>query len=439
MSEKTQINQKWAVVGGGMLGMLTALKLAKKGVDVKLFEARRNLGGLADQLEWKGLRFDRFYHVILYSDAYTRALLKELNLEEQLQWHETKTGFYVKGKLFSMSNSIEFLKFPPLSLIDKFRLGMTILYASRIKNAKKLQTLLVEDWLRKLSGRRVFEKIWLPLLKAKLGDQYKHTSASFIWTTIKRMYAARESGMKTELFGYLPGGYAMVLEKLKSKLEEHGVKIFTSHPLEVMKKTEEGFKLQFSGQSLQNADKVIMTIPSAYITDCCPDLTNEEKSKHKSIFYLGVVCPSVLLKKGISPYYVTNITDAWVPFTGVIEMTSLASKDMFDGKNLIYLPKYVDPEHELFAQPDEDVKAYFTENLLKMYPVLSSDDILDVFVSRARYVFALPVIDYPDKLPAVETSVNGLYILNNARITEGTLNVNDTIKLLENNFTYIMP
>ena len=30
------------------------------------------------------------------------------------------------GKLYSMSNSVEFLKFPPLSLIGKFRLGATI-------------------------------------------------------------------------------------------------------------------------------------------------------------------------------------------------------------------------------------------------------------------------------------------------------------------------
>ena len=37
--------------------------------------------------------------------------------------------------------------------------------------------------------------------------------AAFIWATIARMYAARRSGLKEERFGYVPGGYARVLEK----------------------------------------------------------------------------------------------------------------------------------------------------------------------------------------------------------------------------------
>jgi len=39
-----------------------------------------------------------------------------------MKWVETKTAFH-DGKLYSMSSSLEFLKFPPLSLIDKFRLA----------------------------------------------------------------------------------------------------------------------------------------------------------------------------------------------------------------------------------------------------------------------------------------------------------------------------
>ena len=52
-------------------------------------------------------------------------------------------------------------------------------------------------------------------------------------------------------------------------------------------------------------------------------LTDKEREQHRSIRYLGVICPTLLLKKAISPYYVTNITDTWPPFTGIIEMTAL--------------------------------------------------------------------------------------------------------------------
>ena len=60
------------------------------------------------------VEWDKFYHVILLSDFRTRNILKEIGLEDSIEWVETKTGFYMKGKLYSMSDTIEFLKFPTL-------------------------------------------------------------------------------------------------------------------------------------------------------------------------------------------------------------------------------------------------------------------------------------------------------------------------------------
>ena len=77
------------------------------------------------------------------SDFYTRKILKEIGLENDIRWVETKTGFYSEGKLYSMSNIIEFFKFPPINLIDKFRLGLTIFAASKIKNWQKLKIYLL--------------------------------------------------------------------------------------------------------------------------------------------------------------------------------------------------------------------------------------------------------------------------------------------------------
>ena len=48
----------------------------------------------------------------------------------------------------------------------------------------------MDDWLRRWSGGRTFERFWLPLLQAKLGDSHREASAAFIWATIQRLYAA---------------------------------------------------------------------------------------------------------------------------------------------------------------------------------------------------------------------------------------------------------
>jgi protoporphyrinogen oxidase len=207
-------------------------------------------------------------------------LLEELQLKDDMNWVETKTGFYTDGKLYSMSNSIEFLKFPPLSLIDKFRLGLTIFYASKVKNWKRLEKIYVADWLRKWSGKNTFEKIWLPLLRAKLGENYQHTSASFIWSTIQRMYAARKTGLKKEMFGYVEGGYARILDAFTKHLEQQGVQIKTGFRAGRIQAEEEGGVLVHGqeGETLP-FDEVILTVPSMIAAKVCEGLKKEEQGK----------------------------------------------------------------------------------------------------------------------------------------------------------------
>ena len=202
-----------------MLGMTLAHRLAEAGQKVTIYESASELGGLASAWELDGISWDRHYHVTLLSDSHLRDLLGTLNLDDEMKWVETRTGFYMGGKLYSMSNSVEFLKFPPLSLIGKFRLGATIAYAARVKNWKRLESIPVADWLTKLSGKNVFEKMWRPLLRAKLGENYQHASAAFIWAIIARMYAARRSGLKKEMFGYLPGGYGRFFDRFARTAE----------------------------------------------------------------------------------------------------------------------------------------------------------------------------------------------------------------------------
>jgi protoporphyrinogen oxidase len=435
---------KIAVIGSGFLGLTLALRLAESGNQVTVFESASEIGGLASVWQIGDLTWDKHYHVTLLSDSFTRKIVGELRLENEFNWVETKTGFYTDGKLVSMSNSLEFLKFPPLNLIGKFRLGGTIFYASRVKDWKALEKISVEGWLTKLSGKKTFDKMWLPLLKAKLGDAYKETNAAFIWATIQRMYAARNSGLKREMFGYVRGGYATVLKKFAEVLEQKGVEIRLNSQVSKIFTTEtqrhgEG-KITIETESKDKRqrtkdfyDEVIVTCPSNIAAKICPQLTESERLKLSNIKYQGIVCASVLMKNSLSPYYVTNITDE-VPFTAVIEMSALVDKKEFGGNALVYLPKYVASNDELFEKSDAEIENLFLSTLEKMYTHFDRKDVLSFKVSRVRQVFPIPTLNYSANLPSVNTSINGVYIVNSAQITNGTLNVNETIQLAERFF-----
>jgi protoporphyrinogen oxidase len=420
-----------AIVGGGVLGLEMARQLRVAGRDVTLFEAAPHFGGLADAWRVGDITWDRHYHVTLLSDVRLRDLLGTLGLDHQLQWAETKTGFYTDGQLVSMSNTVEFLKFPPLGLLDKLRLGGTIFYASKIKNWKKLERIPVVDWLRKWSGRRTTEKIWIPLLKAKLGENYRHASAAFIWAIIARMYAARKSGLKKEMFGYVRGGYASVFERFTKLLADSGVTLRPGTAVKAIDRGVAGFTVTTAAGEALAFDQVIVTAAAPVTARLCLCLSDLETARLKALHFQGIVCASLVLKKPLAQYYVTNITEDWVPFTAVIEMSTLVDPAEFGGKSLVYLPKYVDPADALFDATDADLRASFVAALERMYPAFTPDDVLAFRVSRVRQVLAISTLHYSQQVPPMASGVPGLFLVNSAQIVNGTLNVNETLLLAD--------
>ena len=429
-----------AIVGGGILGLTLALRLATAGRRVEVYEGAAAPGGLAAPHRIGDFTWDRFYHVMLESDADLGALLDELGLREHVSWATTRTGFYTDGRFHSLSSSLEFLRFSPLSLVDKGRLAATIIHASRITDGRPLESIPVERWLRHWSGDRTFERIWRPLLEAKLGSNWQLASASFIWAIIARMYAARRSGLKRERFGYVSGGYETVIGALRARLDAKGVTLRTGTSVREVR--EEGGRviLGFSDGMSRDAGAAVLTVPATRIAAICPQLTRDEQVRLDRVVYQGVICASMILDRPLAGYYVTNITDVGFPFTTVIEMTALVDRAKFAGHTLAYVPRYCTRDDPWWQKTDEEVRGLFLAGLQRIYPDLTEDSVRAVVVSRAREVQALPTIDYSTlALPATRTSLPRVFIVNSAQIVNGTLNANQAVGLANSKAAELLP
>jgi protoporphyrinogen oxidase len=421
--------QHWAIVGGGILGMTLAWDLARPGRRITIFEAGSTPGGLASAWRLGDIVWDRHYHVTLLSDASLRGLLAELDLDRDMRWKKTRTGFYCQGRLHPFTGALDFARFPLLNPVEKLRFGLAVLRASRLRSPAAIESLTVEEWLTRISGRSVFEKMWRPLLRAKLGDDYRSTSATFIWATIQRLYAARRSGLREEMFGYLPGGYARMLEKFACALRLKGVCFHLDAKVqEVAAHVEGGASIRMQHRA-ERFDRVIVTAPAALAARLCPALTAHELQLLNGVAYEGIICASLLLRRPLSDYYITNIVDSSIPLTGVIEMTSLVDSETFGGRALVYLPRYVRPDDPAFEQTDAEIESEYLAALRRMHPSLSAADVLACRISRARHVFPRPVPGSAARVPPVDTSLPGVHILNSANIPAGTLNVNETVQL----------
>jgi protoporphyrinogen oxidase len=419
-----------AVVGGRMLGLTVALRLAQQGDAVTVLEGAPEVGGLASAWSVGDVHWDRHYHVTLASDAHLRAVLVELGLDDEIRWETTSTGYYAGGDIHPVSGPIDFLRLPPLTVVDKARLALTLAYGTLIRNGRRMEGIGVDDWLVRWSGRSTYEKFWLPLLRAKLGENHRHASAAFIWATIQRLTRARRNGAAEERFGYVPGGYGHVLEVFVKHLIDHGVEVRTGQRVT---RVAGGDPVVVSVDAAPDRefDRAVVTVAAPLAARLVEPLTPTERGRLERVRMQGIVCASLVLDRPLTDHYLTYITDLACPFTAVVDMSALVEAEALGGRGLVYLPKYVDPADPLFDVADEAIVDDFVAYLAQMYPGLGPERILASRVSRVRHVMAIATENYSDGLPPMRLATPNVHLANSAHLVNATLNVDETVALAE--------
>ena len=418
-----------AVVGGGIAGIAGALELAKSGIcRVTLFEKAGQLGGLNSPHRWQDLICDRFYHVVLPSDHFTIEFLRQLGLADRLRFAAAKSGFYGRGRLASFSSAQDFIRFPFLSLGQKFRLGLGILYSSRVAALKKLDRFSAPRWLKRVFGQTVYENFWNPLVRSKLGDAAEWTSAAFLGATIKRLYGARRGARLRESMGIILGGTNAIQGAAEKRLSELAVEIRTGTPVERLSYQDGKIVLQ-SPACRRPFDKVLLTIPNPEILKIIQDV--HVSAAWRGIIgteYLGIICLLLILKRALSPYYVINLLDENLPFTGIVESTNIIPEGTFGGRHLVYLPKYVTQDDPLNKTPDARIAEDFIEALRKIFPDIRNEEILHSQIFRENCVQPIHRPKTAQTRPSSRSPLPGVYLANASLIPNSTLNNNAVLE-----------
>lgn len=399
------------------MGISLGYFLSRQKIKVEIYEASPVLGGLAGPIILEdGTQVDRFYHAILSSDDNLRQLATELGIEDQLRFRETRMGFYHKGEIFPMNNMVDFLRFPPLGWIDRFRLGLTILYAQFVRDWHQLESINVQDWLVRLSGKNTFKNIWRPMLMAKFDGGFENTPATYIWSRLVRMKSTRGGASQKEEAGHLIGGYLTLIKAMAERITEQGGKIYLNCPVqEIVIEQGQAKGLRLSGE-FHPFDAIVGTVQAPIFRRLIPNAGQAYLDFLGKTEYLGVIAPLLVLDRPLTGFWTLNITDDRFPFTGVIETTSYIDPQYVGGHHLVYLPKYTSPGSAWQQKSDEEIRQIWSDNLQAMFPDFDPRSIRYFLVHRERFVEPLHKLNRTDEIPDVKTPVANLYLATTAQI-----------------------
>jgi len=442
-----------AVVGGGVLGLTLAWRLAGLGHRVELLEASPWFGGLASACDYGEFRWDRYYHCLLPSDERLIGLVTELGLGGDLRWKRTRTGYFGGGRFHEMTGGADFLRFPLLSFLQKARLGAALAFATRFSDPQELYSVPASEWLSRLCGRRTFEIFWRPLLRAKFGAYHDRVAAVFLWATLQRLWKRPAAGQKSGTLGYVRGGYDAILRNLTLQLVARGAKLHHSVQIASIRLAPNGgegaaasgarrcqieFTRPGAAAETRSYDQIFFTAPvgeARRLTDAAlrPAVERFATDHPAASTYLGVVCTVLVLKRPLTPYYVLNLADDRLELTGVIEMTNLVDPAAETaGRSLIYLSRYVDSADPLFEQGDEAILASALGRGLKLlFPDLKDEEIVRRSVHRARFVQALPIVQAAPQGSPIPPLEAPFQMVNSALLRAATLNNNEIVDLVD--------
>jgi protoporphyrinogen oxidase len=418
-----------AVVGGGILGSVLALRLAEGGARVTLLERAPSFGGLAAAMDFGGHQVDRFYHVITPADTAMLDLADELGLGDQLRFRPVKAGFFIDGALHDFNGVADLLRFSPLTPLQRARLAWFVGQCQLRSGFKDLDEIPLETWLRRHCGRGLTERIWKPLLDSRFEGNPEGLPATYLWARTRRMSGAREKGSGGEQFGHLVGGHQRLIDAILERARGQGVVARAGAPVEGLAMENGAVTGVRVGGAVERFDLTLATLQPPALAKLLPESLSPLLGTYPHR-WLGVVCLLLKVRKSVSPYYAVNICEP-TPITSAVETSHVLGTDHTDGLRLVYLPRYCAPDAPEQSEPDESIYERFSGQLARMSPTFDHGDVVDWTVQRARLVEPVHTLGAGARMAPIWPGVLGLGLASNAQIYPWLLNGDSVIRFAE--------
>ena len=423
------------IIGAGAAGLAAAYELGKHGHQASVYERAPFLGGQASTFDVGGSRLERGYHHWFTSDTDIIDLVEEIGLGHQIRWIDSTVGTLYDGKIYNFVTPMDLLRFTPLSLPDRIRLGLLTLYLQRKKNWRSYENITADEWLRKHAGKRGYEVFWGPMLRGKFSeDFYDQVGMPWVWGKVHTRVASRGKSMLKEKLGYPIGSFGEVFDVLAQRIEEQGSKVHLSTSVNrvvVEDGVATGMEVASDGTSpkQEKFDAIIATTPSFIFPKLVPQLPDDYLSRLTDVSYMAAVLIVLVLDRPLSHVYWLNVADRSIPFVGVIEHTNLISPEHYGGKHIVYLSNYLNTNHPMYAMGHEELLQEYLPHIRKINPDFDMSWVETSYHHKVDAAQPIIGTNYSSRIPDHRTPFKNLYLANTTQIYPEDRGTNYSVRM----------
>ncbi|HJN39213.1 MAG TPA: NAD(P)/FAD-dependent oxidoreductase [Chloroflexota bacterium] len=415
-----------AIIGAGITGLTAGYELARRGLAVDVYEAAPEIGGELGVVRVNGEAVERYYHHLFRGDADIIDLLGELGIGDTLEWRAPTMGFFSGGRLYNFTTPIDLLKFSPLPLLSRLRMGIATMRLQRIKDYTRFEDIRASDYLPRMTGQRTFDTIWRPLLRAKFGEQWDEISMAWFWGRVHVRIQSRSRGGLREELGYIRGSFDGISRALAAKLTELGGKIFPGTPVEAIAQSGGRVTGVRVGGAERTYDRVIGTVGLPILRLLGPGRLSDT---YGAIDYRTALVMLLQIDRPAGDRYWTNIGDDDVPFAGLIEHTNFIPPERYGGARLLYVSNYTRPDDRLFGLSDDDLFAKYAPHIQRILPGFAPDAVTARWVTRDPVAQPVITTGYQRRIPPFRTATPGFYVCNTSQIYPEDRGVNYNVRI----------
>ena len=423
------------IVGAGATGLAAAYELGQLGHEVLLYERAPFIGGQASTFDVGGARLERGYHHLFTSDTDIIELVDQIGLGHQMRWIPSTVGTLYDGRIYNFVTPIDLLKFTPLNLIDRIRLGLVTMKLRRMKDWRKIEGVTAAEWLRKETGKNAYEAFWGPMLRGKFGeDYYDQVGIAWVWGKINTRFASRGKSLAKEMLGYPIGSFGEIFDVLEQKITSHGNQIKCNASVGRIVADDgrvTGMEVSEGGETtiVDNIDAVIATTQNYIFRQLLPSISDDYAARLDSVKYMSAVLLILVLDRPLSNIYWLNVADRSVPFVGVIEQTNLIGPENYSGKHIVYLTNYLTREHPLYKMSHEELLQEYLPHLRKINTDFDPSWIQTSYHQVVNAAQPIIGVDYLKRMPSYRTPVSGVYLANTTQVYPQDRGTNYSVRM----------